>query len=67
MTVPDFDYTARPGQRLEIPLAQRIAEIRARKREDRARAELNAARRAAGVRRPGGSDAGVATLRSFAA
>jgi ATP-dependent RNA helicase RhlE len=53
VTVPDFDYTARPKARLEIPLAQRIAEIRARKREERARAELNAARRSAVVRRPG--------------
>jgi ATP-dependent RNA helicase RhlE len=53
VTVPDFDYTARPQQKLEIPLAQRIAEIRARKRDDRARGELNAARRAAAVRRPG--------------
>jgi len=54
VTVPDFDYTARPQHKLEIPLAQRIAEIRARKREDRARGELNAARRAAAARRPGG-------------
>ena len=52
VTVPDFDYTARPKTRLEIPLAQRIAEIRARKREERARAEVNAARRAAAARRP---------------
>jgi ATP-dependent RNA helicase RhlE len=52
VTVPDFDYTARPKARLEIPLAQRIAEIRARKRDERARAELNAARRAAATRRP---------------
>ena len=54
VTVPDFDYTARSQHKLEIPLAQRIAEIRARKREDRARGELNAARRAAAARRPGG-------------
>jgi ATP-dependent RNA helicase RhlE len=54
VTVPDFDYTARPQHKLEIPLAQRIAEIRARKRDDRARGELNAARRAAAARRPGG-------------
>jgi ATP-dependent RNA helicase RhlE len=53
VTVPDFDYAARPKQRLEIPMAQRVAEIRARKREDRARAELNAARRSAAARRPG--------------
>jgi ATP-dependent RNA helicase RhlE len=53
VTVPDFDYTARPKAKLEIPLAQRIAEIRARKRQERARAEVNAARRGAAVRRPG--------------
>jgi ATP-dependent RNA helicase RhlE len=47
VTVPDFDYNAKPQQKLEVPLAQRIAEIRARKREERARAEINAARRAA--------------------
>lgn len=47
VTVPDFDYQARPQQRLEIPLAQRINEIRARKREERARAAVNAARRSA--------------------
>ena len=53
VTVPDFDYTAKPQGKLEVPLAQRIAEIRARKREERARAEINAARRAAAVRKPG--------------
>jgi len=47
VTVPDFDYTARPQQRLEVPLAQRIAEIRARKRQERERAAINAARRSA--------------------
>jgi ATP-dependent RNA helicase RhlE len=50
VTVPDFDYNARPPQRLEIPIAQRIAEIRARKREERARAAVNAARRSANQR-----------------
>jgi ATP-dependent RNA helicase RhlE len=50
VTVPDFDYQARPPGRLEIPLAERIAEIRARKREERARAAANAARRAANLR-----------------
>ena len=53
VTVPDFDYAARPPARLEVPLAQRIAEIRARKREDRARAQAHAARRAAAARHPG--------------
>jgi ATP-dependent RNA helicase RhlE len=37
VTVPDFDYHAKPEAKLEIPLAQRIAEIRARKAADRAR------------------------------
>jgi ATP-dependent RNA helicase RhlE len=47
VTVPDFDYTARPRGKLEVPLAQRIAAIRTRKREDRARQQFNAARRSA--------------------
>ena len=49
VTVPDFDYTARP-QSLEIPHAVRIADIRRRKKEERERARMNAARRAAGQR-----------------
>ena len=47
VTVPDFDYAARPQTKLEVPLAQRIAEIRARKRGERERAATNAARRSA--------------------
>ena len=50
VTVPDFDYNAKPPQRLEIPIAQRIAEIRARKRDERARAAMNAARRSSNQR-----------------
>ena len=46
VTVPDFDYQARPQARLEVPLAQRIAEIRARKADDRRRRDANAQRRA---------------------
>ena len=45
ITVPDFDYKARPHVRLEIPMAQRIAAIRKRKADDRARAKANADRR----------------------
>ena len=37
VTLPDFDYKARPQARLEIPLAERIAAIRARKSDERAR------------------------------
>jgi ATP-dependent RNA helicase RhlE len=47
---PDFDYQARPTQRLEVPVGQRIAEIRGRKREERARQAVNQARRAAAGR-----------------
>jgi len=61
VTLPDFDYASRPPGRLEVPRTQRIAEIRARKRDARARAEVNAARRAAAVRgrpaHPGSRDA----------
>jgi ATP-dependent RNA helicase RhlE len=46
VTLPDFDYNARPAARLEVPIAQRIAEIRARKAEERARARAKAERRA---------------------
>ena len=44
--VPDFDYKARPATRFEVPLAERIAAIRAKKAEDRARSQAKAARRA---------------------
>jgi ATP-dependent RNA helicase RhlE len=47
VTVPDFDYTSRPQTKFEVPLAQRIAEIRARKRGERERAAAHAARRSA--------------------
>jgi ATP-dependent RNA helicase RhlE len=56
ITVPDFDYAARPETKLEIPLAERIAQIRAKKAEDRERAKAKAARREAGTQaqsRPG--------------
>ena len=59
ITLPDFDYKARPQHRLEIPLAQRIAAIRARKAEDRARAKTNAERRAGGPTPQGGARPGA--------
>jgi ATP-dependent RNA helicase RhlE len=46
--VPDFDYAAKPAARLEVPLGERIAAIRARKAEERARAEAKG-------RQPGGA------------
>ncbi len=54
VTIPDFQYGATPEARFEVPLATRIAAIRARKAEDRARAEVNARRRGES-QRPGGS------------
>jgi ATP-dependent RNA helicase RhlE len=46
VTLPGFDYTARATERLEVPLAERIAAIRARKAQERANARANAERRA---------------------
>ena len=45
VTVPDFDYTKKPVEKLEIPLQDRIAAIRTRKAEERARAKVKAERR----------------------
>ena len=59
ITLPDFDYKARPQHKLEIPMAQRIAAIRARKAEERARAHANAERRAAGPKPVGSARPGV--------
>jgi ATP-dependent RNA helicase RhlE len=44
--VEGFDYRARNAESLEIPLAERIADIRARKSEERRRAATNADRKA---------------------
>ncbi|HLS47216.1 MAG TPA: DEAD/DEAH box helicase [Gemmatimonadales bacterium] len=46
VTLPDFDYTRKPAERFEIPIAERIAAIRARKAEERARAKAKAERKA---------------------
>ena len=48
--LPDFNYSARAEARLEVPLAERIAAIRAKKAEDRTRAKAKAERRARGGR-----------------
>jgi ATP-dependent RNA helicase RhlE len=45
VTLPDFDYNAKPAARLEIPIAERIAKIREQKRGERARAKEKEARR----------------------
>jgi len=45
VTLPGFDYAKRSPERLEVPMGERIAAIRARKAEERARARINAERR----------------------
>jgi ATP-dependent RNA helicase RhlE len=61
VTLPDFDYAARPQAKLEIPIAERIAEIRRRKSDERSRRAAKGRppsagpHRAAGPHRPGGS------------
>ena len=52
VTLPDFDYHARPDTKLEVPLAERIAAIRARKSEERARSRAKAARTSRGPQGP---------------
>jgi ATP-dependent RNA helicase RhlE len=50
--VAGFDYAAAPQQRFEIPIGERIAQIRARKAEDRARARAKAEAKAARAAAP---------------
>ena len=45
IVVSDFDYSARPAQRFEVPIGERIAAIRARRAEERKRAKEKAERR----------------------
>ena len=53
VTLPDFDYQSRTAKPLEVPHAQRIADIRARKAQERGRAKKNAQRReVAAARQP---------------
>ena len=56
VVVQGFDYASKPAQRFEVPIAERIAEIRARKADERKRAKEKADRRAAnGGGQSGGS------------
>ena len=63
LTVEHFDYASKPAERFEVPIAERIAEIRKRKAEERARAKEKAERRAqhsaAEEARRGGRPAGA--------
>jgi ATP-dependent RNA helicase RhlE len=53
-----FDYSAKPQQRFEVPIAERIAEIRKKKAEDRARSAAKAARKTAGQTEKAGQSGG---------
>jgi len=55
-TLDGFNYKHVPHERLEIPIAERIAAIRARKAEERARAKAKLERRSGG----GGGSSGTA-------
>jgi len=63
VTLPGFDYTKRSTERLEVPIRERIAAIRARKAEDRARAKINAEQRAQTDAKPRPTHPGVAPRR----
>jgi ATP-dependent RNA helicase RhlE len=54
ITIPDFDYNARPDTRLEIPIGERIAAIRGRKAEERARSKAKSNGQGGGARGHGG-------------
>jgi ATP-dependent RNA helicase RhlE len=54
ITLPEFDYARKPAERLEVPLRDRIAAIRARKSEERARARSRQQLRSKGHRQPRG-------------
>jgi ATP-dependent RNA helicase RhlE len=45
VTLPDFDYSARPAAKLEIPVQERIAKVRAQRADERARTREKEARR----------------------
>jgi len=55
LTLEGFDYDKKPEERFEIPIAERIAAIRARKSEERARAREKAERKAQRSGQPGQS------------
>ena len=56
VTLPDFDYAAKPTARFEVPVAERLAKLRSQRSEERARARAKEERRQqSSVGRPGGA------------
>ena len=60
VTLPDFDYSLKTKEVFEVPIAERIKEIRARKAADRQRSAEKAARKAGGQPAPSASRGGGA-------
>jgi ATP-dependent RNA helicase RhlE len=56
ITVPDFDYNAKAEGRFEVPIGERIAAIRSRKADERARSRAKTDRRGAPARGHGGGE-----------
>ena len=54
VTLPDFNYQAKAQAQLEVPHAQRIAEIRARRTQERARSQAKRGGSGHGAARPAG-------------
>src|SRR4051812_16611299 len=64
VTLPDFDYNAKPAARFEIPQAERIAALRAQRAKERTRAKEKAERKAGHAGgRPSGSPSGRSSSR----
>jgi ATP-dependent RNA helicase RhlE len=64
VTLPDFDYKAQPAGKLEIPIKDRIAAIRAQRADARARSKAKEERRGAPPARPAARDEHPSTSRS---
>jgi ATP-dependent RNA helicase RhlE len=56
ITLPGFDYNAKPEGRLEVPIGERIAAIRSRKAEERARSKAKGDRQGGPARGHGGRE-----------
>ncbi len=62
VTLPDFDYAAKPTARFEVPVAERLAKLRSQRSDERARARAKEERRQQQPSggRPGGGPSGGA-------
>jgi ATP-dependent RNA helicase RhlE len=58
VTLPDFDYAAKPTARFEVPVAERLAKLRSQRSEERARARAKEERRQRGGQPASGQPAG---------